>query len=80
MDDRSQVVELKERVNQLERTNHQLETLACTVAHELKSPLASLAASVEELVWQSGSDLDETGQELVGNLRRGQRWVSSWTG
>ena len=81
LDDRSQVVELQERVNQLERTNHQLETLACTAAHELKAPLASLAASVEELVWQSGADLDETGQELVGSvLRRVRRWVSSWTG
>ena len=68
LDDRSQVVELQERVNQLERTNHQLETLACTAAHELKAPLASLAASVEELVWQSGPDLDETGQELVGSV------------
>ena len=41
LDDRSQVVELQERVDQLERTNHQLETLACTAAHELKAPLAS---------------------------------------
>ncbi|MET0903389.1 MAG: HAMP domain-containing sensor histidine kinase [Acidimicrobiales bacterium] len=70
LDDRSQVVELQERVNRLEQTNHQLKTFACTAAHELKAPLASLAASVEELVWQSGPDLDETGQELVGSLLR----------
>ena len=69
-DRRSQVVELQERVNQLERTNRQLEVSACTAAHDLQAPLASVAASIELLVRQAGAVLDETSQELVGDVLR----------
>ena len=65
-----QLVVLQQRVDQLDRSNRQLETLAGTAAHELKAPLGSLAATVELLVRQAGSDLDETSQELVGAMLR----------
>ena len=69
-DRRSQVVELQERVNQLERTNRQLEVSACTAAHDLQAPLASVAASIELLVRQAGAVLDETSQEIVSDVLR----------
>lgn len=60
-----QLILLQQRVGQLDRSNRQLETLACTAAHELKAPLGSLAATVELLVRQAGADLDEASQVLV---------------
>ena len=68
---REQLLVLEQRVEHLARSNRELESLAGTAAHELKGPLASLAASVELLVRRAGPELDETSQELVGALLRG---------
>jgi PAS domain S-box-containing protein len=65
-----QLIALQERIDQLDRSNHELEALAYTAAHELRSPLASLTASAELLVRAVGADLDEPAQELVGAVLR----------
>lgn len=67
-DSSAQLVALQERIDQLERSNRELEILAATAAHDLKSPLASLGASVEMLLRQAGPALDERSQELVGTV------------
>lgn len=67
----SRVVALQERIDHLEQSNRLLETLAGTAAHDLKSPLASLAASVQLLMLQAGSGLDEASQAVLSDILRG---------
>jgi PAS domain S-box-containing protein len=64
----ARLVELQRRVDEIERSNRDLEALAGAAAHDLQSPLASLAASVELLVRHAGPSLDHTSQELVGRI------------
>jgi len=68
---RQHVLTLRGRVDQLERSNSDLQSLASTAAHDLKAPLSSLSASVEMLIDRAGIDLDEPAQELAGAVLRG---------
>jgi len=65
---------IAERTAQLEFSNRELEAFAYTVAHDLRSPLRSIASFSDALVEDCGSQIDEVGQDylrrIVGGARR----------
>ncbi|KFE70129.1 PAS domain S-box protein [Hyalangium minutum] len=65
---------ISERTAQLEFSNRELEAFAYTVAHDLRTPLRSIASFSDALVEDCGGQIDEVGQDylrrIVGGARR----------
>jgi len=65
---------ITERTAQLEFSNRELEAFAYTVAHDLRTPLRSIASFSDALVEDCGAQINEVGQDylrrIVGGARR----------
>jgi PAS domain S-box-containing protein len=62
------ITEQKRTEEALRDVNHELDTFASTVSHDLRSPLRQLAGLVEALVEDYGDALDEPGRRLARRL------------
>jgi light-regulated signal transduction histidine kinase (bacteriophytochrome) len=62
---------IAERTAQLEFSNHELEAFAYSVAHDLRSPLRSIASFSEALTEDCAASLNETGLDYLRRIRGG---------
>lgn len=67
VDDRTE--ELVRRVQELHRSNQELEQFADVISHDLKSPMRGIAALTEWLIEGQGENLDEEGREQLALLK-----------
>jgi PAS domain S-box-containing protein len=65
-----------ERTAQLEFSNRELEAFAYTVAHDLRTPLRSIASFSDALVEDCGAQIDEVGQDYLRRIVGGARRMS----
>jgi PAS domain S-box-containing protein len=64
---------IAERTAQLEFSNHELESFAYSVAHDLRSPLRSIASFSDALVEDCAAQLDDTGKDYLRRITGGAR-------
>ena len=62
--------ELSEKAAELESANKELESFDYTVAHDLRSPMASISGYVQILLDMHASDLDEDGKTCLQIIHR----------
>ncbi len=62
--------DLKENVNELERTNHELEEFNYVVAHDLKAPLRSMYSFSQLLKRTDGENLSDSGKDYVDFIQQ----------
>lgn len=62
--------DLKENVNQLERTNHELEEFNYVVAHDLKAPLRSIYSFSQLLKRTDGENISTSGKDYVNFIQQ----------
>jgi PAS domain S-box-containing protein len=67
---------IAERTAQLEFSNHELESFAYSVAHDLRSPLRSIASFSDALVEDCAAQLDDTGKDYLRRITGGARRMS----
>jgi PAS domain S-box-containing protein len=60
---------IAERTAQLEFSNRELESFAYSVAHDLRSPLRSIASFSDALVEDCAEQLDATGKDYLRRIR-----------
>ena len=61
--------ELRSRMDDLERVNHNLETFTYSVSHDLRAPLRSLAGFSSALMEDCGDDLGDVGREYAERIQ-----------
>ncbi len=59
---------VKERTAQLEASNKELETLAYSISHDLRSPLRAMSGFSEFLLKEYESNLDEKGKHYLERI------------
>jgi light-regulated signal transduction histidine kinase (bacteriophytochrome) len=62
---------ISERTAQLEFSNRELEAFAYSVAHDLRSPLRSIASFSDALIEDCARNLDELGLDYLRRIRGG---------
>jgi len=67
---------ITERTAQLEFSNQELESFAYSVAHDLRSPLRSIASFSDALVEDCAEQLDDTGKDYLRRITAGARRMS----
>jgi PAS domain S-box-containing protein len=67
---------IAERTAQLEFSNRELESFAYSVAHDLRSPLRSIASFSDALVEDCAAQLDDTGKDYLRRITGGARRMS----
>ena len=65
--------DLNEKVNELERSNNELEEFSYVVAHDLKAPLRTMYSFLQLLERRDGDRLSEEGKEYVGYIGKGAK-------
>lgn len=60
---------LEERSNELEAANHELESFAYSVSHDLRAPLRGIDGFSQALLEDYGEDLDERGRRYLAYVR-----------
>ncbi|WP_407742689.1 sensor histidine kinase [Hyalangium sp.] len=67
---------IAERTAQLEYSNHELEAFAYTVAHDLRSPLRSIASFSDALLEDCAGQLDAVGEDYLRRIIGGSKRMS----
>jgi PAS domain S-box-containing protein len=67
---------IAERTAQLEFANHELESFAYSVAHDLRAPLRSIASFSDALVEDCAAQLDDTGKDYLRRITAGAKRMS----
>lgn len=82
----SQLFELRRKVRhlqiahkKLEDTNQEVSEMAYVLSHDLKSPLNSIVSLLEVVREENGSQMDESGQELLAMLHESATNLSNIT-
>jgi PAS domain S-box-containing protein len=70
---------VQQRTAQLEAANHELETFAYSIAHDLRSPLTSIDGFSQSLEALCGDQLAEPGRHYLNRIRAGVRQMSDLT-
>jgi len=65
--------DLNEKVNELERSNNELEEFSYVVAHDLKAPLRTMYSFLQLLERRDGDRLSEEGKEYVSYIGKGAK-------
>lgn len=63
--------ELKAQAAQLQAANHELESFAYSVSHDLRSPLRAIDGFAQALIEDYGGSLDDVGQGYLRRVRGG---------
>lgn len=66
---------VRERTEELQATNEQLETFVYSVAHDLRSPLRSITGFSELLLEDHAPQLDEMGQRMLQRIRASSEFM-----
>jgi len=61
---------IAERTSQLQAANKELEAFSYSISHDLRAPLRGIDGFSMALLEEYGSQLDETGQEFLGYIRK----------
>jgi PAS domain S-box-containing protein len=64
---------VRDRTEQLEASNRELEAFAYTVSHDLRAPLRAIDGFSQALAEDYAVRLDKTGQDYLNRIRRGTR-------
>ena len=70
-------VVLRRKTLDLENANKELESFAATVSHDLRAPVGSIAGFAQALEEDYAPQLDETGRECIGWIRRSAEQMSA---
>lgn len=60
----------RERVEQLEQSNRELEAFSYSVSHDLRTPLRAIDGFSKAVLVHKGNQLDEESKQLLGRVRR----------
>ena len=61
---------IAERTSQLQAVNKELEAFSYSISHDLRAPLRGIDGFSMALLEEYGSQLDETGKEFLGYIRK----------